>query len=464
MKKIRHIEAMVFTACFCICMGCASGDVQDLSADTGEIAVDSQMSISDVQTVESNKNEDAESNVSLETSEETTPEKIDVLSNYQKYDRTYSADTFTVRELDSLKGREDDFVMGADISLYSTILEAGGKYLNAEGEEESICKILADSGVNTVRIRLFNDYSSPYGTACGRLTEDRVIGMIKEAKQYDLKVILDLHYSDTWADPSNQKIPYAWKDMSYSETLNAFYDYTKGVLTDIKNENLSIDYIQIGNEIDYGIIKPQGDIDWNNQSESFDRLAEILSQGSKATREVFPDCKIIINTANGLYRWTYEDTWGSAELFYYQELVKRNLDFDIVGSSFYTMVDPTPISVISDIIDIYKKEINKPVMIVETSYAYTYEWNDYTANTFYTQDELSEYPVSFQGQTNFLLDIIDEVASAKSNNGLGVCYWGAEFIPNTDPDMKTSWANQALFTYEGVASPTLRVFSECFPQ
>lgn len=387
----------------------------------------------------------------------------DVIENYKKYDKSYSPDTFSIRKIDSLSNRKDDFIMGADISLYSTILESGPSYYSKEGKKESICKIMKDSGVNTVRIRLFNDYSSPTGTPCGRLDLNRVISMIKEAKSYGLNVMLDLHYSDTWADPGHQSIPYAWKDMAYSEVKTALYQYTKKTLESIKREGLSIDYIQIGNEINNGLVYPHGHIDWDNRESSFDKVYELLAQGSRASREVFPACKIIIHTANGLYQWTYEDQWGSAELFYYQELEERGLDYDIVGSSFYTFEDDTPISRIGEIIDMYKDAIDKPVLICETSYAFTYEWNDLTANTFYTDKELEQYPVSFQGQSNLLLDMIEEVASAKENNGLGICYWGGEFIPNTDKDMKTSWANQALFTYEGVASPTMDVFSACFP-
>ena len=111
----------------------------------------------------------------------------------------------------------------------------------------------------------------------------------------------------------------------------------------------------------------------------------------------------------------------------------------------------------------YKDEIDKPVMIVETSYAYTYKWNDLTDNVFYTDRELPAYPVSFQVQSNFLLDMMEEVAAAKDGNGLGVCWWGGEWIPNSDRDMRTPWANQALFTYEGIATPTLSVFNQCMP-
>ena len=151
-------------------------------------------------------------------------------------------------------------------------------------------------------------------------------------------------------------------------------------------------------------------------------------------------------------------------MHFYQELEKRNLDYDIIGSSFYAYLDDkTPISYISDIIDNYKKEIDKPVLMVETSYGFTYEWNEYTNNTFYTDKELDGYPVSFQGQTNLVLDLIDEIASASDKNGIGICYWGGEMIPNKDPDIKTSWGNQALFTYEGIATPTLSLFKECRP-
>ena len=390
--------------------------------------------------------------------------KEEIINNYKKYDSSYDSTTFNIRKINGLKNR-DDFIFGADISLFKAIIESGASYYNSYGKKESICKILSDSGINTVRIRLFHNYKSPTGVLCGRLDLDNVIFMIEEAKKYNLKVLLDLHYSDTWSDPGHQIVPYEWKDYNYNQVLEAFYNYTKDVLTTIKNKRLDVDYIQIGNEIDYGIVKPFGDINWDKKEESFDKLVEILSKGTKASREIFPNAKIIIHTANGLYRWVYENDWGNAEMHYYEELEKRKLDYDIIGASFYTFEDDkTPISYISDLIDNYNDNINKPVMIVETSYAYTYEWNDYTSNTFYTDKELAEYPVSFQGQTNLILDMIEELVEAKNNNGIGLCYWGGEFIPNTDPDMRTSWANQALFTYEGIATPTLSLFKECLPQ
>ena len=242
--------------------------------------------------------------------------------------------------------------------------------------------------------------------------------------------------------------------------MEELYKYTKTTLEEIKNNKLNIDYVQVGNEIDNGLIFPYGKIDWDNRESSYDKVVEILSSGSKAVREVFPDAKVIIHTANGLYRWTYEDQWGNVSLEFYEALEKRHLDYDIIGASFYTFVNDTPISYISDIIDNYQKTVKKPVMMMETSYAYTYEWNEYTNNIFYKDKELKDYPVSYQGQTNLICDLIEEVASAKDNKGIGVCYWGGEFIPNTDKDMKTTWANQALFTYEGVATPTLSLFNK----
>lgn len=384
----------------------------------------------------------------------------DVLANYQKYDKTYSKESFKVRKIEQLNNR-DDFVFGADISLYPAIIESGAHYYNEEGKQQSIYQILANSGINTIRVRLFHDYTSPYGIPIGKQDVNRAIEIIKEAKKYNLKVILDFHYSDQWADPAHQKTPYAWKDLSYQEFLHSLYNYTKDTLSLIKNKNLSVDYVQIGNEIDNGLVFPFGEIDWDNKESSYDKVVEILSQGSKAVREIFPNSKIIIHTANGLYRWVYEDRWGNVSLELYQALENRHLDYDIIGASFYTFVNDTPISYISDIIDNYEKSIGKPVMMVETSYAFTYEWNDYTNNTFYKDKELPQYPVSYQGQTNLLIDMIEEVASAKNNNGIGVCYWGGEFIPNTDKDMLSSWANQALFTYEGIATPTLSLFKKC---
>ncbi|MCR4911671.1 MAG: arabinogalactan endo-1,4-beta-galactosidase [Bacilli bacterium] len=383
----------------------------------------------------------------------------DVIENYQIYDKNYNPDTFTVNKIKELEGR-DDFIFGADISLYSAIYESGALYYNQNGKKEHICKIIKDSGINLARLRLFYDYTSPYGTKCGRLDLPRIISMISDCKEYGLNVLLDFHYSDDWTNPGMQEAPYAWKDLSYQQVLERFYSYTKDVLQEIKNHNLSVEYVQIGNEIDNGIIYPFGQIDWDNRKDSYDKMAEILSQGSKATREIFPNCKIIIHTANGLYRWIYEDQWGNISMEFYEAMEERHLDYDIIGASFYTFENKdTPINLISNIIDNYEKKINKPVIMVESSYAFTYEWNDYTSNIFYTDKELPDYPVGFQGQTNLVCDLIREVASARNNKGIGYCYWGADFIPNVDPDMRTSWANQALFTYEGIATPTLSLFN-----
>ena len=388
----------------------------------------------------------------------------DIIENYQKYDKSYNPDTFKVRKIESLKGRKKDFVFGADISLFSAINESGSYYYNFDGKQESICKILKDAGVNVARLRLFNDYSSPTGVKCGKLDLSRVISMIKECKEYDMDVLLDFHYSDKWSDPGNQEIPYAWKNYSYSKVLQEFYKYTKETLLAIKNENLTVEYVQIGNEIDNGIIYPHGHIDWDNDREgTYDKLAEILSKGCKATREVFPKAKIIIHTGGCFAIWEYEDTWGNGEMHYYQALEDRHLDYDIIGGSYYTYNTTTPISLLSDIVDGYTEAFHKPVMMVENSYGYTFEWNDLTSNIFYTDDVHPDYPVSFQGQTDIVLDIVEELANAKNKGAIGYFYWGGEWIPNTDPDMRTSWSNQALFTYEGVATPTLSLFSNCFP-
>ena len=159
-----------------------------------------------------------------------------VLDNYHIYDETYNSDTFSVKKIDSLNGR-DDFIFGADISLYSAIYESGATYYNKDGKQEHICMIMKNSGINVARLRLFYDYTSPYGVKCGRLDLPRVISMISDCKKYGLKVMLDFHYSDTWADPGHQQAPYAWKDLSYSQSLEELYKYTKATLEEMRNGN-----------------------------------------------------------------------------------------------------------------------------------------------------------------------------------------------------------------------------------
>ena len=384
---------------------------------------------------------------------------------YQKYDSSYSTNNFKIRKIDSLL-KKDNFINALDVSMVDLIQENGGKYYNFKNQEEDFFSLIKSNNINTIRVRLFNDYNSPIRIkGAGKLDIERVLNIFLKAKQNNLKLILDFHFSDTWADPTNQICPFTWQSLSYEELLEEVYDYTKSIINFYKDNDIFIDYIQIGNEIDNGLIHPFGQIDYSSEqtiNDGFNRIASIINSSAKAIREVSTKTKIIIHTANAIKN-VYGEPYDG--LYFFDKLKQRNVDFDIIGSSFYSFINETKIETISYSIDKIAEKFNKPFMLMEYSYGFTDLIHPYANNILSKDNQLEDYPLSIQSQTNQIIDIIEQVSNSKY--GIGTCYWGGEWIPVKncgwgDENTKSSWSNQALFTYEGLALTTLKLFKEIY--
>lgn len=349
--------------------------------------------------------------------------------------------------------------------MESLVEECGGHYADEQGVTTDFFSLIKARGFNAIRVRLFVDYASPTGIqGAGKLDNPRVLSLAKKAKAAGLAVILDLHYSDTWADPKTQTVPYAWKDLSFDGAVTAMKQYTTDVLTYFAENTVSLDYIQIGNEINNGILWPFGAMDWSNdttKAESFTRFSSLLKAGVSAVRSLSPTTKIILHSANAL-----ENTDGHAYqgLYFFGKMAEYGVDYDIMGSSFYKDITDTPVSSLSSSINQLTKAYSKPFFLMEYAYGYTAKSDPNAANTFTTASALKAgYPLSIQGQTTYVAEILAQLA--KADNALGASYWGGDWLPVkgcgwADEDSKDSWANQALFTYEGMALPTLSVFQK----
>lgn len=386
-------------------------------------------------------------------------------NHYQKYDADFSNTSYMIKRV-NLKGKKD-FINALDVSMVDLIEENGGSYYNYQGKKIDFFQFIKENNITAIRVRLFNDYQSEYGVkGGGKLDKERVLRIFKRAKQQNLKLILDFHFSDTWADPNNQKIPYAWKDLNFEQLVGEVYQYTKNTLKFFYDEKIDIDYIQMGNEIDYGMLFPFGQINWESQetiNSSFEQLSLILNNISCAIREIYPNSKIIIHLANALknhYGLPYDG------IYFLEKIINLEVDFDIIGSSFYSFFDKeTPIESIANSIDELTTRFNKSFMLLEFSYGYTTKTHPLANNVLSIEDELTDYPLSIQGQTNYIIDVISQVY--KSKNGIGTCYWGGEYLPIkncgwADENTLASWSNQALFTYEGVALPTFYLYQTIF--
>ncbi|MBR7083064.1 MAG: glycosyl hydrolase 53 family protein, partial [Clostridia bacterium] len=309
-----------------------------------------------------------------------------------------------------VENMQDDFILGMDVSSVLAEEASGVRFYDFDGKEQDVLKTLAENGVNYIRVRVWND---PYdsegnGYGGGNCDIDTAIELGKRAAKYGMKLLVNFHYSDFWADPGKQMVPKAWKDMDIETKTEAVYNYTKECLEKLKAENVPVGMVQIGNETNGKLC---GEKTWFN-------IQYLMGAGSKATREVFPEALVAVHFANPEKAGAYADyAW---RLNYY------NLDYDVFASSYYPYWHGTLENlsgVLTDIAETYGKK----VMVMETSYAFTPDDNDFSGNTIGEGSAVTKpYPYTVQGQANSVRNVIDTIANTK--NGIGVVYWEGTWI------------------------------------
>lgn len=411
---------------------------------------------------------------------------------YEDFDA--QLEDLTVNKVDALEGR-DDFAFGVDASMIHDIEEAGGVFYNEEGYETDIFTLLRQGGANYFRVRLWNDPTNSgitYGGGTNNLETD--IELAKRAQEVGMNILVDFHYSDFWADPDYQVAPKEWSRLSYEDLLTEVETFTKESIEAFADAGVTVNAVQIGNEINNGLIDGFGDIDWANVDESFKRVSEILTAGIKGARSANDDIYTIIHLANG-------GSWDEFETFFTQ-LEKNNVPYDIIGASYYPFYHGS-LDLLAENLQNCAETFDKPVMVMETSYGNTIddEGNEWVGNTYNASfEDDGGYLTSVQGQMTSLRDVVDTVANINNDMGLGVFYWEPTMIPvapvvdqygitevsagwatayglcyknynnnqnvldaiaeNEDNNLnKSTWANQGFFNYSGQALPSLYTYS-----
>jgi arabinogalactan endo-1,4-beta-galactosidase len=372
--------------------------------------------------------------------------------------------------INPIEGLSHDFIMGTDVSMLRQIELSGGKYY-VNGVEEDCLKILKEHGVNWIRLRIWVNPIDVNGNGLGGGNNDlsKTVEMAARAKKLGLKVLIDLHYSDWWADPGTQTKPRAWQDLSPEDLQKIVYSYTANVIQSLVKGHAAPDIVQIGNEINGGMLWPDGKI-WQEGDEKiggFDGLTALLKKGIQAIRDNDPHAKsetkrikIMIHLANG----------GDNNLYHtvFDGLTKRGVEYDVIGLSYYSYWHGPMADLISNMNEISAR-YNKPVIIAETAYAFTVEAGDAQPNLFGDGlQNLGGYEATVQGQATAMRDVMAAVAQVPNGKGLGIFYWEPEWIPVADAGWKTgqgdTWENQAMFDYTGNALPSLNVFSLARPE
>ena len=305
----------------------------------------------------------------------------------------------------------EDFIFGMDASCVIALEESGVKYYNFDGEEEDVFKILADNGVNYIRVRIWND---PYdkdgnGYGGGNCDIDKAVLIGQRATKYGMKLLVNFHYSDFWADPGKQFVPKAWKGMEIEEKTEAVYQYTKECLQKLKDAGVDVGMVQVGNETNQYLC---GEKIWFN-------IQYLMQAGARATREIFPQALVALHFANPEKVGSY-DTYAK-KMDYYQ------VDYDVFASSYYPYWHGT-LENLTESLSRIATTYGKKVMVMETSYAYTGEDTDFNGNTIGDGGAITKsYPFSLQGQANNLWDITNAMVN-DTVNGIGVVYWEGTWI------------------------------------
>lgn len=376
--------------------------------------------------------------------------------------------------VEPIENISDDFIRGMDASAVLSLENSGVTYYNYDGEEQDVFMTLAQSGLNYIRLRVWNDPYDENGNGYGGGNNDvaTAVELGKRATAYGMKVSIDFHYSDFWADPKRQYAPKAWENMSVEEKCDALYEFTKDSLTELLDAGVDVGMVQIGNEINNGMA---GETD-------VAAVMSLLCEGSRAVREISEaygtDIQIVVHYTN------ITDTDGIDGIA--SNLQSYGVDYDIFGLSYYPFWDGTNENMQAVATNIQEK-YGKKVIIAETSYCYTSEDGDGYGNSLVGIDDLVDgYAASVQSQAAIIRDIC---AAANEVGVLGVFYWEGTWIPvgsatednssiweeygsgwassyaadydPTDAGLYyggCSWDNQAMFDFNGYPLASLNVW------
>lgn len=298
------------------------------------------------------------------------------------------------------------FIKGADVSWLTQMEASGYKFYNSSGVQQDCMQLLKDKGMNAIRLRA---WVNPTDGWCN--TAD-VVAKAKRASALGMKIMIDFHYSDSWADPGKQTKPAAWASQSFATLQTTVHDYTQGVMNTLKTNGITPDWVQVGNETNDGLLWEDG-----RASANMANFAKLITAGYQGVKDVSSTTQVIVHISNGydnsLFRWVFDG------------LKSNGAKWDIIGLSLYATAsnwqtyNTQCLANMNDMITRY----GKPVMICETGFA---------ANDAATAKA-------------FLSDLISKTRSISNGNGLGVFYWEPEAY---------NWMGYGLGAFDNNGKPT----------
>ena len=336
--------------------------------------------------------------------------------------------------------QSNEFMKGVDLSMLKQVEDNGGLFYE-NGNQIDPIQEFNSKGINTVRLKIWHNPLLNYNDL------ESVLEIAERVKNAELDLLLDFHYSDTWADPSNQNKPAAWENLNFDTLCDSIEQYSRYVITKLKNQNTLPKYVQIGNETDCGFLWPDGyvcgesnnDIQWNKLRDLFMHAIE----GVNTALDFEDSLKIISHVSSG-------GNW------FFGNLLEEDIPIDILAISYYPMWHGT-LADLNQNINMLATQFGKPVLVVETAYPFTLSWNDNTNNILGLETQLLDgYEASEEGQFSFLYDLISLVHD--NDFGYGICYWAPDWISTSQ--FGSPWENQALFDFDGQLLDAVSVFDD----
>ncbi|MEK8180523.1 glycosyl hydrolase 53 family protein [Flavobacterium buctense] len=325
-----------------------------------------------------------------------------------------------ITEVSFGQNKEAAFSKGADVGWLPQMEATGYKFYDSDGSEKDCLQLLKDRGMNSIRLRVWVNPNDD--KASGHCSKEETVVMALRAQKMGFRIMINFHYSDSWADPAKQFKPKAWEKHSFPELLNDVYNHTFDVINALKVAGVTPEWVQVGNEIPGGMMWPEGSTD------NWHQLGQLLNKGYDAVKAVDKNIKVIVHVDEGNNNAKFRKFFDNA--------TEQKVKYDVIGLSYYPYwIKKDYSETIADLqfnLNDMAKRYDKEVMVVEVGGE-----DDKVQNTY-----------------ELLAATIKAVKNVPNNKGIGVLYW--------EPQGAKSWSHYALSAWQadGKPSPALDAFKE----
>lgn len=326
---------------------------------------------------------------------------------------------------------------GVDVSSLAAVESHGGRFRDASGEADALT-LLHHAGCDAVRLRVWHTPSDPDASL------EAMLALARRAHALDMRVLVDLHYSDTWADPAHQTPPAAWQRLAFAALADSTEHWTRDVIAAFVSQGTAPEAVQVGNEVDRGMLWEHGRL--TADATSMDRFAVLVARGAAGVRAACPQARVMVHVTAG------RD--AATTCAFLDGLARRHVRVDALGVSYYPRWHGS-LAHLRTWLAAIARHVRMPITVVETAYPWTLAWFDDTHNVFGdARALLTGTPASAAGQVAYLETLQHTLTVLPESQRGGLYWWEPAWI--AVPGAGSPWENATLFDAEGVLQPAAR--------